>query len=212
MEQALTDRNRQLQLAGKAALVGSFAIEIDSAHEDFASHRMHFSPGFAAIYGLPEENAEISVGDWRSLVHSDDLPQFLEHRAEFRIVRPCGTIRWIETRSFIEYDQAGHARRLVGVNIDITERKQAEEHRNILNAELDHRVKNVLATVCSIIFQAQRASSSMDDFLAALDSRIYSMASTHDLLSSRRWQGAPLRELLRRELAPYASNDNTYME
>ena len=99
---------------------------------------------------------EISLGHWRSLVHPDDLPQFLEHRqqlfaerrgehhAEHRIVRPCGTIRWIEARSFIEYDQAGHVKRLVGVNIDITERKRAEEARKILNAELDHRVKNAL--------------------------------------------------------------------
>src|SRR5262249_25345742 len=129
MEQALTDRNRQLQLAGKAALVGSFAMEIDAARGDFASRLMQFSPGFAAIYGLPEETVEISVGDWRSLVHPDDLPQFLEHcqqlfaerrsehHAEFRIVRPCGTIRWIETRSFIEYDQVGHEKRLVGVSI-----------------------------------------------------------------------------------------------
>src|SRR5262249_47308784 len=201
MEQALADRNRQLELAAKAALVGRFAIEIEAAREDFAAHRMHFSPGFAAIYGLPEETVEISVGDWRSLVHPDDLPQFLEHRqklfaerrgehhAEFRIVRPCGTIRWIETRSFIEYDQAGHARRLVGVNIDITERKRAEEARKILNAELDHRVKNALSTVTAVISHTQQESRSVADFAAALEGRIRSMAATHELLSFRRWQG-----------------------
>jgi PAS domain-containing protein len=100
-EQALADRNRQLELAGKAALVGSFATEMGVARGDFNSQRAQVSPGFAAIYGLPEETVEISVSDWRSLVHSDDLPQFLEHcqklfaerrgenHAEFRIVRPC---------------------------------------------------------------------------------------------------------------------------
>jgi PAS domain S-box-containing protein len=220
MEQALTDRNRQLELAGKAALVGSAAIEIEAAQEDFTLHRMHFSPGFAAIYGLPEETTEMSVGDWRSLVHPDDLPQFLEHRqqlfaerrgehhAEFRIVRPCGTIRWIETRSYIEYDQADHARRLVGVNIDITERKRAEEARKILNAELDHRVKNALATVTAVISHTQQGSRSVADFAAALDGRIRSMASTHELLSSRHWQDLSLIELIRRELAPYAASKN----
>src|SRR5215468_9397629 len=128
---------------------------------------MQISPGFTAIYGLPDETAEISVGGWRSLVHSEDLPQYLEHsqklfaerrgehHAEFRIVRPCGTIRWIEARSFIEYDQAGRVKRLVGVNIDITERKRAEEARKILNAELDHRVKNALATVTAVISHTQ---------------------------------------------------------
>ena len=221
IEQALTDRNKQLELAGKVALVGSFAIDIDVAREDFSSQRMHFSPGFGTIYGLPEETVEISVGEWRSLVHPDDLPQFLEHRqqlfaerrgehnAEFRIVRPCGTIRWIEARSFIEYDQDGHAKRLVGVNIDITGRKQAEEQRKRLNAELDHRVKNALATVSAVVSHTKQGKSSITDFVAALEGRICSMATTHELLSSRRWEGISLAELVRRELAPYAAGNNT---
>jgi PAS domain S-box-containing protein len=187
-DRALSDRNRQLELAGKAALVGRFATEIDVARGDLTSQRAQVSPGFAAIYGFPEETVEISVGDWRCLVHPDDLPQFLKHRqqlfaerrgehqAEFRIVRPCGTIRWIEARSFIEYDQAGHAKRLVGVNIDITERKRAEEARKILNAELDHRVKNALATVTAVISHTQQGSRSVADFAAALEGRIRSMA------------------------------------
>jgi PAS domain S-box-containing protein len=220
-EQALTDRNRQLELAGKAALVGRFAIDIDVAREKFGSQRMQFSPGFAAIYGLPEETVEISVGGWHSLVHPDDLRQFLEHRqqlfaerrgehhAEFRIVRPCGTIRWIEARSFIEYDQAGHTKRLVGVNIDITERKRAEEARKILNAELDHRVKNALATVTAVISHTQQESRSVADFAAALEGRIRSMAATHELLSSRHWQELSLIELIRCELAPYVASKNT---
>src|SRR5262245_2998940 len=82
MEQALADRNRQLQLAGKAALVGSFVIDIDAARKDFRSQRIKFSPGFAAIYGLSDDTVEISLGDWRSLVHPDDLPQFLKHREQ----------------------------------------------------------------------------------------------------------------------------------
>src|SRR5262249_50133463 len=89
------------------------------------------------------------VGDRRSLVHPDDLLQFVEHRqrsfaerrsefhAEFRIVRPGGTIHWIETRSFIEYDQAGHAKHLVGVNIDITERKSSERALAERNTQLE---------------------------------------------------------------------------
>ena len=92
---------------------------------------------------------------------------------------------------------------------DITERKRAEEQQRTLNAELDHRVKNVLAAVSAIAAHTRAASSSMDDFVAALDSRIQSMASTHELLTSSRWAGVSLRELVRRELAPYISTDNT---
>jgi two-component sensor histidine kinase len=53
------------------------------------------------------------------------------------------------------------------------------------------------------------ASSSMEHFVAALDGRIRSMASTHELLSHRRWLGIPLAELVRRELAPYTTGANT---
>jgi PAS domain S-box-containing protein len=222
--QALTDRNKQLELAAKFALVGRYAIEIDPTREDFTSHRLHFSPGFAAIYGLPEETSEISVGDWRSLVHPDDLPQFVEHRqqllaerrgehhAEHRIVRPCGTIRWIEARAFIEYDQAGRPERMVGVNIDITDRKRAEEARKILNAELDHRVKNALSTVSAVVSHTQQGSGSIADFVAALDGRIRSMATTHELLSSHEWHGVSLMQLVRRELAPYDTRNNTEID
>jgi PAS domain S-box-containing protein len=95
---------------------------------------------------------------------------------------------------------------------DITARKRAEEQQRKLHAELDHRVKNVLAAVSAIVAHTKDASSSMDDFVAAVDRRIRSMASTHQLLSSSRWRGVSLRELLRRELAPYSSNNNTCIE
>ena len=67
--------------------------------------------------------------------------------------------------------------RVVGVNIDITGRKRADEHQRVLVAELDHRVKNVLATVSAVAAHTLDTSSSMDDFVAALDGRIRSMAT-----------------------------------
>jgi two-component sensor histidine kinase len=94
--------------------------------------------------------------------------------------------------------------RVVGVSIDITERKRAEQHQRALNAELDHRVKNILATVSAIIAQTQEASSSRADFVAALNSRINSLARTHEVLSDSNWRGASLAEIVRREFAPYA--------
>jgi two-component sensor histidine kinase len=78
-----------------------------------------------------------------------------------------------------------------------------------LVAELDHRVKNALATVSSIVAQTAVGSKSIADFVAALDGRICSMATTQELLSSGAWQGISLTELIRHELAPYATSDNT---
>jgi PAS domain S-box-containing protein len=219
-KQALADRDKQLELAGKVAGVGTFAINVKAAWEHTAQ-TMQISPGFAAIYGFSEETVEISVGDWRSRVYPADLPQFLanrhkafaeqrsENHLEYRVVRPCGEIRWVESRTFIEYDQTGRAKRLVGVNIDATERRKLEEQRKVLIAELDHRVKNALATVSAVVSRTVEGSRCTADFLEALDGRIRSMATTHELLSARRWQGISLRQLVQGELAPYATSSNT---
>jgi two-component system CheB/CheR fusion protein len=99
--------------------------------------------------------------------------------------------------------------RINGLTRDITERKELEDHKNTLISELDHRVKNVLAIVSTVASRTQETSSSMAEFVCALDGRIKSMATTHELLSFRRWQGIPLADLVGRELAPYATASNT---
>jgi two-component sensor histidine kinase len=76
-------------------------------------------------------------------------------------------------------------------------------------AELDHRVKNVLATVSAIAAHTFDASSSMDHFVDAFDGRLRSLASTHELLAHAKWRGLTLSDLLRRELAPYCKSNNS---
>jgi PAS domain S-box-containing protein len=90
---------------------------------------------------------------------------------------------------------------------DVAERKRAEERQNVLIAELDHRVKNVLATLAVVAQHTHEDSASMDEFLQALDGRIQSMARTHALLRRDRWQGVHLTHLVREELAPYAAGE-----
>jgi two-component sensor histidine kinase len=100
---------------------------------------------------------------------------------------------------------------MLGVNIDVTERKRAEEARNILNAELNHRVKDALATFSAVVSQTQKGSRSVASFADALEGRIRSMANTHELLSARCCE-IPLAELVRRELAHHATRHNTEIE
>src|SRR5262249_47685561 len=128
---------------------------------------------------------------------------------EYRIVIPTGEVRWIERRGSISYNDDGTPDRAVGVNIDVTERKRTEERQRILVAELDHRVKNALATVSSVIAHTAVGSGSVANFVAALDGRIRSIARTHELLSSGQWRGISLTKLIWHELAPYATCDNT---
>jgi PAS domain S-box-containing protein len=213
-ELALAEHTLQLEQAGKAALVGSFAYDLDT-------DTLQTSQGYAAIHGFPDGTTEVQRSQWRAGVHPEDRARLVELRrqafrdhlreygVEYRIVRPSGEIRWIEGRCFFAYRSDGRPQRAVGVDIDVTKHKRAEEHQRALRAELDHRVKNVLATVSAVAAHTMDASSSMAQFVAALDGRIRSMASTHELLSDRRWEGVPLQSLLWRELEPYASKSNT---
>jgi PAS domain S-box-containing protein len=216
-ELALAEREAQLGLAGKAARVGSFVV-------DYATGRIQTSPGFRAIHGLAEETEELNCEEWRAHVLPEDLARFEAHRSrafaerrrelniEYRIVGAGGEARWIESRCLVSYDGDERPTRSVGVHIDITERKRVEDQQRRLVAELDHRVKNVLATVQAVAAYTMQASSSMEHFVIALDGRIRSMASTHELLSHRRWLGIPLAELVERELAPYTIGSNTEID
>ena len=96
----------------------------------------------------------------------------------------------------------------VATHTDITERKRAEERQDMLAAELDHRVKNVLSRVAVAAMYTRQGSRSMDEFVRALDGRIQSMAAAHSLLSESRWHGVGLTDLVRHQLAPYATDAN----
>src|SRR5262249_37776351 len=91
---------------------------------------------------------------------------------------------------------------------DITEHKEAEQHQELLVAELDHRVKNILAQVAVVAVSTRQCSHSIDEFLRSLNGRIQSMAAAHTLLSKSGWQGVGLDALVRNQLAPYATDTN----
>jgi two-component sensor histidine kinase len=90
--------------------------------------------------------------------------------------------------------------------------QRERDQANLLTSELDHRVKNVLALVSAITLRTRETSKTMDEFVAAINGRIKSLAVTHELSSERSWQGIPVAELVRRELAPYATADNTQID
>ncbi len=99
--------------------------------------------------------------------------------------------------------------RAIGIHVDVTGRKRLEEHKNLLIRELDHRIKNMLSVISVIASRTQETTSSMAAFVTALDGRIKALTTTHELLSQRSWRGISLVDLVRQELAPYATSDNT---
>jgi PAS domain S-box-containing protein len=100
-------------------------------------------------------------------------------------------------------DSEGRIIGLVGVTSDVTTRRQAEERERLLAREVDHRAKNLLAVVQSIV-QLTRAED-IRGFTRSLSGRIQSLARAHSLLAASRWEGADLQQLMTEELAPFAA-------
>src|SRR5262245_22082428 len=90
---------------------------------------------------------------------------------------------------------------------DITARKRAEDQQTMLVAELNHRVKNILAIVQSVAGQTMRSSSSLTSFSASFSGRIKALALAHDILTRARWIGIGLNELLTAVIEPHRGAD-----
>lgn len=90
----------------------------------------------------------------------------------------------------------------INMLVDISDRKQAENRQKILIDELNHRVKNTLATVQSLAMQTARHAESLQDFIGKFQSRLVALARAHDLLTKRHWETAPLGSLAREVLEP----------
>ena len=107
---------------------------------------------------------------------------------------------WLSTKTPLR-SVSGEVEGLVGVSVEITDRKRTEARLRLVIHELNHRVKNTLATVQSIATQTLRYSEPV--VRDALDNRLQSLASTHELLTREGWEGAELQDLVSAALEPY---------
>jgi PAS domain S-box-containing protein len=158
---------------------------------DAASSRSQRSDNAELIMGIAQADRfmrQVHADDRKKLKAqvrdlSSDNPSYA---LTFRFIRSDGRQVWLEEKAKGEFDGTGTLLRIKGLTRDITERKELEDHQNTLISELDHRVKNMLAIVSSVASRTRETSRSMEEFVAALDGRIKSMAITHELLSHRR--------------------------
>jgi len=171
------------------------------------------------LFGLDLPNGRGQVGGdqdefWRSL-HPDDKHMMAEfHRtadrqdsypAEYRIVRPDGRMLWVSGRGrVIARGEDGKAQRIANIVMDITDRKKAEEHVQLLMREVSHRSKNLLAVVQAIAGQTSRTSDTLEDFDTKFGQRLRGLAASHDLLVHEDWRGAALSDLVTQQLQPFA--------
>jgi two-component sensor histidine kinase len=92
---------------------------------------------------------------------------------------------------------------VLGVAVDITDRKLAQEHQSLMVRELDHRVKNNLYSVQALAEETAKSVATLDEFIPAFSGRIRSIAVAHEALALAHWQGVDLRDLMRRLIEPY---------
>jgi len=122
---------------------------------------------------------------------------------EKRFVRRDGRVIWCSIRSSTVRDTAGNF--LYGVRVvqDITARKEAEDRQKLLMDELNHRVKNTLATVQSLAAQTARGALSPEAFRKAFEGRLLALSQAHDQLTRRHWSSADLRAIVTAAAGPY---------
>jgi PAS domain S-box-containing protein len=100
--------------------------------------------------------------------------------------------------------------RRVGIGADIGERKRSERQRLSLINELNHRVKNTLATVQSIAMQTMRGAADSQEAFLRFETRLVALARAHDVLTKENWEGADLRSVVERVLEPFRAERDRF--
>ncbi|HTW33006.1 MAG TPA: response regulator [Rhizomicrobium sp.] len=133
-------------------------------------------------------------------------PENNSFQTEMLIQRANGDIRYCLVSTAAMFDGRGGLVRLDGVTIDITDRKEAENRQQLLAREVDHRARNTLAVVQSIVRLTK--SRDMEAYTEAIEGRIRALAHAQELLSQSRWQGADIVRLVTEEVAPYRMGES----
>jgi PAS domain S-box-containing protein len=131
--------------------------------------------------------------------------EFDTYTTDSRFRRKNGSGGWARVTSTAVRDAGGEFLYAVRVVEDITERREADRRQKLLIDELNHRVKNTLATVQSLAWQAARPGVPPQVAQQRFQERLLALSRTHNLLNETHWEGASLRTILETELQPYAT-------
>lgn len=208
------EQSRQHALEQEQRLAATYEhVAIGISEVDSTGNILRVNEAMCSITGYSRE--EMLSGHLFRFTHRDDIDSDREafrkqvagelefYSAEKRFVRKDGRTIWISVRSSPVRDAAGQLLYLVRVVQDITESKLAEQRQKMLIDELNHRVKNTLATVQSLASQTARSAASPREFSESFEGRLIALSKAHDQLTMHHWESADLRELLSADLAPY---------
>jgi two-component sensor histidine kinase/PAS domain-containing protein len=213
MRLALERQQRTFNLAMVASKMGTWRYTM-------ADNVCTYDENAQRLYGLTEARFSHDKDGVEAKFHPEDMEVMWARVAkavdpegngrydvEYRVKQLDGSWRWLSAWGLVEFEGQGAKRTpiaIAGASRDLSERKRAEELQRLLANELNHRVKNTLATVQSIVNQTLRGAADIESARAATNARIISLAGAHDLLTVRNWSGADVADLVARSVAPFA--------
>jgi PAS domain S-box-containing protein len=185
---------------------------------DIQADRVTADERFARTFGLDLDTCRVGVPISAAVasIHPEDRLRVEEsirqslasggaYRVEYRVRNREGVYRWVEASGQVELAADGTPVRFPGVAVDVESRRMAEERERLLAREVDHRAKNLLGVIQSVV-QLTR-SGDVDQLKAAITGRIQALARAHSLLAANRWEGVELEGLVREELAPFERDE-----
>lgn len=212
-ERGLREAQENLTAALDASGTGTFRWDPETG--EFLA----FDDGLKRLFDFAPEEPVRRIEDILDKVHPEDRPKVtaaleacragVNLEIECRLLLRDGTTRWIYARAKTTPKAEDVATDLVGACMDITERKHGEERRELLIAELNHRVKNTLATVQSFAVQSLKSAASLDEGRGAFSARLIALSKAHNVLVREQWEAAELREIAAEALAAYAGKVGT---
>ncbi|HHY50756.1 MAG TPA: PAS domain-containing protein [Alphaproteobacteria bacterium] len=209
MEQELRTRDELLTLAEESAGIGVWVADLKAG-------TLVATPQFYRLLGIEPMVGPVPQDLPRRFRHPDDRERVTagfraalesgadSYEVEYRIVRPDGEERWIFGRGRMTRDASGQPSRYAGIDLDITDRKQQEEHLRKLVRELVHRTSNLLSVVQGLALQSARSSPDFETFLRSFTSRLQGLGQSSALLAREEWRGARLAQLIEAQVAPFA--------
>jgi PAS domain S-box-containing protein len=180
---------------------------------DTAGRFLSANASFSALTGYSA--TELSNLSFFDLTHEDDLGRERElyerqlagdlktYSNEKRYVRKDGTVTWVAVSASAVFDHQGRFQYGIRVLQDVSDRKRAGERQQLLLRELHHRVRNNLATVQALLSATGRSAATVEEFRDGFLARIVALGNTHTLLTDEYWPTASLRDMLKREMAPF---------
>lgn len=210
----VAERQHALQASEERARLALEAGHMGTWWYDHIERKGGWSSQSAVLLGLPPTKTTITAQEWVAILHPEDAGQAMDslrhavegsgdYEDEFRVQHPDGEVRWINSKGRVFFDGRRRPVKFVGVFQDITARRRAEEQQRFLLDELNHRVKNTLATVQSIASQTLRSAANAAEFKEAFEGRLLALSKTHDLLTRNSWRDADIQDIAEQELIPY---------